>query len=247
LNIIFGSIVCGPRLGPSREGALATWRVWAEPSHPDLRAYGAKRRLARLSVTLKQGWHHMNFSVAAIGLVRYKYVVLIHLPPLAERLAIMRAAPMPDAACGAFAAALHALIAACLARLLDLVLLWQSGQLPSPPVRPAPQPRHCTRRARNHSSAPRPNARRRSRVRDAAPRGVLAACVHPSAAHPSYALTARPAPPGHRATGEARLSPAARAPPSNAGFLCRNRPERAEHPFILNVTLSKHLICHRIR
>jgi len=158
--------------------------------------------------------------------------MLIHQAPLAERLAIMRAAPMPDAPSGGLAAAIHALIAACIARLLDLLLLWQSGQLPSPPIPPAAHPSHCTKRARGHSFAHRSKTHGRSRVRNAAQRSVLAACVPPSAVHPSHALTARSAPPSRHAVAAARLSPVARAPPWNATAVCLNRPERAELPLV---------------
>ena len=166
--------------------------------------------------------YHANFPIAATDEVSYKHPVLIHHTPLAERLAILRAAPMPDASCGKLAAAIHALVAAILARLLDLLLLWQSGQLPSPQVRPAPQPRQCTTHARSHSRAVQPKICRRSHVRDTAPRSVSAAFAHPSAANSSDARKARPAPPLRSATGEARLQPAARGPPSNTVFPCRN-------------------------
>ena len=174
-----------------------------------------------------------KFPVAAAPKVSYKHLVLIIQSPLAERLAILRAAPMPDASSGKLAAALHALFAAVLARLLDLVLLWQTGQLPPPPVRPTPQPRPSTPRAAGQSAP-----RRRTRVRRAAP--TISAAPRPARAKTAHALPARIAPPRHNATGKPYLSPAARAPPPHPGLLRMRRPGRAFYSRAIIVTFTKY-------
>ena len=57
-------------------------------------------------------------------------------PSLADRLGSLRATAGAESACGWVPAALHALIMACLARIFgrleQVILLWQSGDLPLP-------------------------------------------------------------------------------------------------------------------
>ena len=57
-------------------------------------------------------------------------------PSLADRLGSLRATAGAESACGWVPAALHALIMACLARIFgrleQVILLWQSGELPLP-------------------------------------------------------------------------------------------------------------------
>jgi len=72
--------------------------------------------------------------------------MLLKPQPLADQIASLRAAAEADQAQAWWPTSLHALIAACFARLFahleQLVLLWHSGHLPQPPVRaPHPAPR----------------------------------------------------------------------------------------------------------
>jgi len=81
--------------------------------------------------------------------------MLLKPQPLADQFASLRAAAEADQAQAWLPASLHALIAACFARLFarleQLVLLWQSGQLPHPPVN-APHPARHPVPARPRSS-----------------------------------------------------------------------------------------------
>ena len=74
--------------------------------------------------------------------------------PLAAKFAAIRAATTSNDDRGTVSAALHALISAILARIFgrleQILLLWQSGTLPTPPLR-TPQVR--TQQLRNHQPA----------------------------------------------------------------------------------------------
>ena len=94
-----------------------------------------------------------------------------HPTPLADQLAGLRAAAAPSGAdCGMLPAALHAVIAAILARIFAglerVFLLWQAGLLPtpaarhiSPPSRPSePRPRQLSPRRAGKRHAARKHA-----------------------------------------------------------------------------------------
>lgn len=116
-------------------------------------------------------------------------------PGLAQGLAQLRESTAAIPAPFWLPGAVHALILACLARIFgrleNLIALWQSGTLPSPPVPRATTPRASAARTRNpRRRAPRPRAKRR------------AASEHPDSVHTPHREPApRPAPaPKHRST-----------------------------------------------
>ena len=111
--------------------------------------------------------------------------MLIQSSPLADRIASLRAATEAKPERGWLPSALHAMIAAIFGRIFDrleqFILLWQSGQLPPPPIRRATAPRtaDCAvhpdlapeRRSRESRPAQRP-VRSRIRARTAIPRSA---------------------------------------------------------------------------
>ena len=173
-----------------------------------------------------------KIPVAPAEKVIYTRVVLFKPSPLAEKLATMRAAAMPDPAHGGLATAVHALIATFIARLLDLVLLWQSGQLPPPPARHPTQPRRSTPAAARRQSP----TGRRTRVRRAAPATTAAPrAARAKNAHGTPACTASPR---RHSARKPHVSPAARAPPPHPGFRRMNGPGGAAYTLINNVAIS---------
>lgn len=143
--------------------------------------------------------------------------------PLADQVTILRRAALAIPAPALVPAAIHALILACLVRLLDrlaeMIRAWQEGQLPPPPRRartaktpaprpgathPAPPPHAPGARAQYRDSAARPGA-------EAAPRTI--ACPRPTARHmrriPARTQATASAAPRTRAHRFARSPPGA--------------------------------------
>jgi len=151
--------------------------------------------------------------LAAAGLVRYTAFVLIYPPVLSDHLGSLRASTAANVAPDWLPAALHALIMACLARLIgrleQLVLLWRPATLPPPDHR---RTRHH-KPPRHHRPTPRRHAQAGAPPTDNLPRHHARAASPPCAtAIRAPTPTASFAPPG-AAKPSAHPQPA-RAPPS---------------------------------
>ncbi|MCC6718278.1 MAG: hypothetical protein IT555_10365 [Acetobacteraceae bacterium] len=139
--------------------------------------------------------------------------MLSHPPTLNQQIAGLRSAISADQAPAWLPDALHALIIAILARLLGrleaMIQLWQSGQLPPPPLR-APA-RHTTPRRQTRSHAPRPHASESPRRAIAPPGAPMPASRAPAITR--AASRTPPIPTPHRGFAAPPPPHPARAPP----------------------------------
>ena len=141
-------------------------------------------------------------------------------PSLGDQIARLRQAAQVEESCAWLPASVHALIMACLARIFarleQFLLLWQSGNLPAPPIRRAhPSPsrhlppcdRPCDpqpRAARSSNAAPRPERPPPIRVRQDIPHTIAT----------PVATSARPSAPTRLRPRQGRAPPSRTAKPS---------------------------------
>ena len=129
--------------------------------------------------------------------------------PLGAQIAGLRSAALAQERCAWIPPAIHALIIACLARLLgrlaEMLQLWQSGQLPLPATTPTrTKPTRATSKRTSRSGTARHDFRSPRRT----PRPIQA----PRARHPNPAHN--PAPSPHASPPRPRTrAPSSRAPP----------------------------------